>query len=193
MSHVESHPEVAAYLDRLSRAAAELPESRRVELFEQIQSHLHEALEVGADAATVRQELDRLGDPEAIVDEARRDSPGREPMPATDRVDSTRNGAATASLALGIAGLCLFWLVGVGLLLGVLAVVLGAIGMRNANRRPEGGPDGRARTGVVLGVVATLASAAVIAVTMPAGVDTDFEVEPIPDPSFQPVEPSETE
>lgn len=176
MNNVESHPEVAAYLDQLDRVAADLPESRRVELLEQIRAHLDEAIEPGSDSAAVRDELDRLGEPEAIVDEARRDSPARDVTRPTDNVRPAENGMATASFVLGIAGLCLFWLFGVGLVLGVLAVVLGALGMRHAKRLPGEGLRGRARTGLVIGLVATIASAALIAWTMPSSVDVDGDL-----------------
>ena len=193
MNHIGSHPEVEAYLDRLGRVAAELPESRRVELLEQIRAHLDEAIEADADSVAVREELDRLGEPEAIVDEARRDSPAPEPTRPTDNVRPAERGMATASFVLGIGGLCLFWLFGVGLILGVLAVVFGVIGMRNAKHLPGEGRRGRARTGLILGLVATVASAAFIAWTMPSSVDVDRDLEIVPEPSFQPVEPTEGE
>lgn len=107
-----------------------------------------------------------------------------------DRAESAQHWA-TASFVLGIAGLCLFWLVGVGVILGLLAVILGAVAMRSAKR--VGDPVGRAKAGVVLGLIATVASAAVIAVLMPWTVDVESDLEPVPDPRFAPVEPTEGE
>jgi uncharacterized membrane protein len=38
-----------------------------------------------------------------------------------------KNGAGTAALILGIVGLCLFWLWFIGIILGIIAVILGAV------------------------------------------------------------------
>ena len=72
------------------------------------------------------------------------------------------NGAAVASLVLGIAAILTSFVV-IGLLLGVLGLVLGVIGLRRV-RRGEAGRRGMAVTGVVLsvlgivlGVVSTIA------------------------------------
>lgn len=194
MRDVESHPEVAAYMDRLRRAAVELPESRRAELVEEIRAHLEEALPDGAGLVAVREELDRLGDPEAIVDEARDGARPRDAIPAPV-VGQTGNRMATASLVLGIGALCLFWLLGVGLILGMLAVTLGTLGMTRAKQFPGESFRARAKAGLVTGAVATVLSAGVIVLTLPASVDisTELELEPIPDPQVAPVEPSEQE
>ncbi len=47
----------------------------------------------------------------------------QQPMPQNNQ----KNGAGTAALILGIIGLCLFWLWFIGLILGIIAVILGAV------------------------------------------------------------------
>jgi uncharacterized membrane protein len=61
------HPLVTSYLDRLQRQAAALPEFRRVELVEEIRSHLEVSLPEPASESQIRNMLDRLGTPEEIV------------------------------------------------------------------------------------------------------------------------------
>jgi hypothetical protein len=61
------------------------------------------------------------------------------------------NGFATASLVLGIIGLVMFWAVWVPFVLGILAIVFGAIGR---SRAKQGAPNGGLATaGLVLGIV----------------------------------------
>jgi hypothetical protein len=60
------------------------------------------------------------------------------------------SGMATASLVLGIIALVLCWTAFGGLVLGLLAVVLGIVAVRRA-RRGEGGGQGRAVAGLVTG------------------------------------------
>jgi hypothetical protein len=72
----------------------------------------------------------------------------------------TRNGAGTAALVLGVIGLLTSWLI-VGGLLGLIAIVCGAIGIGRYNRR-EATNRGSAISGIVLGVVSFLISAAVV-------------------------------
>ena len=55
---------VAAYLKQLSRAARQLPRSRRNELVDEIAAHIAEAR---AGAAPLRDVIDMLGEPEEIV------------------------------------------------------------------------------------------------------------------------------
>jgi hypothetical protein len=58
---------------------------------------------------------------------------------------------ATASLVLGIIGLVMFWAVWVPFVLGILAIVFGAIGR---SRAKQGAPNGGLATaGLVLGIV----------------------------------------
>lgn len=58
---------ISAYLQRLSRAAADLPEPARAELYEDIRAHLADTLAADSDEATVRDTLDELGSPEEIA------------------------------------------------------------------------------------------------------------------------------
>lgn len=66
---------VEDYLERLRRAAAELPPDQRQELVEGIREHIAAARATGAagDEAAARTMLDRLGDPTDIVAAARED------------------------------------------------------------------------------------------------------------------------
>ncbi len=76
-----------------------------------------------------------------------------------------RNGPGTAALVLGVAGtvaaITCFGVV-VGLPLGILAVVFGAVGWRRA-RRGEATNGGQALSGAILGAAAVLLSIAMIA------------------------------
>jgi HAAS len=61
------HPLAAEYLDRLERAARRLPRGERHELVDEISTHLSEATDPSMSDAAVLSVLDRLGDPESIV------------------------------------------------------------------------------------------------------------------------------
>jgi len=63
------HPVVQDYLHRLDAAAAALPPGRRAELVGEIRAHVAEALAASGrdDEATARGVLDRLGEPQDIV------------------------------------------------------------------------------------------------------------------------------
>jgi uncharacterized membrane protein AbrB (regulator of aidB expression) len=66
------------------------------------------------------------------------------------------NGLATAALVCGIVALVLFWTVWLGLILGVLAVVFGAVGR---SRAAQGAPNkAQATAGLWLGIAALLVS-----------------------------------
>jgi hypothetical protein len=68
MTTTTMHPLAADYLDRLERAARRLPRGERRELVEEIGAHLSEAIEPGMSDAEALTVLERLGDPEEIVD-----------------------------------------------------------------------------------------------------------------------------
>ncbi|MGR8007048.1 DUF4190 domain-containing protein [Streptomyces hypolithicus] len=73
------------------------------------------------------------------------------------------NGLAIAALVLGIAAILLFWTVFGGILLGLLAVILGIIGARKA--RGGRAPHGKMSIiGAVLGALGLIASAVIIAI-----------------------------
>ena len=73
-----------------------------------------------------------------------------------------RNGLGTAALVLGLLALLTCWTVLGGLGLGLLAVVLGALGRGRAKRR-EATNGGMALTGIILGVISILLAGALIA------------------------------
>ncbi len=73
-----------------------------------------------------------------------------------------RNGLGIAALILGIIGLLTFWTVVGGILLGLLAVILGIVGFRRT-RRGQATNSGVSITGIVLGALALVASVVIIA------------------------------
>ena len=89
---------------------------------------------------------------------------------------SGSNGLAIASLVLGIIGLVTFWACGFGALPGLIAVVLGILGMQAANKQPGQPQRGLAIAGVVTGALAVLAGVAVFLLLVTAdddGVNSD--------------------
>lgn len=74
-----------------------------------------------------------------------------------------RNGLGVAALVLGLLALPASATIVFGVLLGLLAVVLGVLG-RGRVRRGEADDGGLALAGIVLGVLAVLASATLAAV-----------------------------
>jgi len=68
MTTATMHPLAADYLDRLEHAARRLPRGERRELLEDISAHLAEATNADMSDAEALSVLDRLGDPEEIVD-----------------------------------------------------------------------------------------------------------------------------
>ena len=72
-------------------------------------------------------------------------------------------GMATAALVLGILALITSWTVIGGVLLGLLAIIVGVIGLRRANRGLALG-RGRAITGIILGALAIVVAGLLIAV-----------------------------
>ncbi len=56
----------------------------------------------------------------------------------------------------GILGLVTFWFCGLGALLGLVAVVLSALGLNAAKKRQDGGGRGLAIGGLVTGILAIL-------------------------------------
>lgn len=72
-----------------------------------------------------------------------------------------RNGMGTAALVLGIIGVALFWTISPPFILGILAVVFGAVGLGRA-KRGVASNRGSAVAGLVLGIVAVLAPLAIL-------------------------------
>ncbi|WP_170177764.1 HAAS signaling domain-containing protein [Thermomonospora umbrina] len=106
------------YLDRLARAAAGLPGSRRAELTAEIREHIEVALAEGPDRdeAAVRTLLDRLGDPEDIAREAGAPAPALGGPPARRSVPAFELVTVLLLLLGGIVLPVLGWVVGVVLL-----------------------------------------------------------------------------
>ncbi len=71
-------------------------------------------------------------------------------------VQAPTNGMATASLVLGILGVVFFWTVWLGLILGALGIIFGALGRGKAK---QGAPNqGLATAGLTLGIIAVVGS-----------------------------------
>jgi hypothetical protein len=71
MTTTSMHPLAEDYLDRLERAARRLPRGERRDLVEEITAHLSEATDPDMSNAEALTVLDRLGDPEEIVEAQR--------------------------------------------------------------------------------------------------------------------------
>jgi hypothetical protein len=86
------------------------------------------------------------------------------PAPVTYGTPATgvRNGMGTAALVLGILAVLLCWSVVGGILLGILAIIFGAVGRGRANRG-EATNKGSATAGIVTGVIGVILSGALIA------------------------------
>lgn len=63
---------------------------------------------------------------------------------------------ATASLILGIISIVLFWTFGFGVLLGILAIIFGVLGSNRARELPGALHAGRAKAGLVTGILGTI-------------------------------------
>ncbi|NBM15306.1 DUF4190 domain-containing protein [Streptomyces sp. GC420] len=72
-----------------------------------------------------------------------------------------QNGYGTAAMVLGIVAVCLFCAYGLGMILGVLAIVFGILGRKRV-RRGEATNPGQAVAGIVLGVVSIVITAVVV-------------------------------
>ena len=68
------------------------------------------------------------------------------------------SGLAIAGFVTGLLGLLFFWFVFLGVPLGLLGIVLGAVAVSQAGR--AGGRTGLAKAGIVLGVLGVVASLA---------------------------------
>jgi len=112
---------VAEYLRRLDAAAWSLPADRRVELVAEIADHIAHARATAevSDEASLRELLDRLGDPADIVAEACADvdavtvPAGPGPVPRTVRPGIALEVSAVALLTVGSIIPFVGWLVGV--------------------------------------------------------------------------------
>jgi hypothetical protein len=66
------------------------------------------------------------------------------------------NGIATAALVVGIVSIPALFVCGIGALSGIVAIVLGAIGVSRANQLPERTGRGQAIGGLVTGALAVV-------------------------------------
>ncbi len=66
------------------------------------------------------------------------------------------NGMATASLVLGILSILTFWAFGLGVLLGILAIIFGVLGGNRAKELPGTPHAGRAKAGLITGILGTI-------------------------------------
>jgi hypothetical protein len=74
-----------------------------------------------------------------------------------------RNGAGIAALVLGILSILLSWLLGLGLLPGVIGLVLGIVGLRRV-RRGRATNRGTALAGLITSILGVLLSLVVVVV-----------------------------
>jgi ABC-type Fe3+-siderophore transport system permease subunit len=72
--------------------------------------------------------------------------------PDTYQQGGTRNGLGTAALVVGIIALLTCWTVIGGIVLGILAIVLGAVG-RGRAKRGEASNEGVALAGLIVGAL----------------------------------------
>ena len=72
------------------------------------------------------------------------------------------NGMAIASLVCGILGLVLFWACFVGVVISIVAVVLGFLGRNKAKQLPGESGSGVALAGIITGGIGVLAGIAML-------------------------------
>lgn len=90
-------------------------------------------------------------------------APSYYPAAATEPVmSSSSNGVSVAALVLGIIGAALSLICGLvfflSVPLGIVAAILGFVGMNQANKQDPPGPKGMAVAGLVLGIIAVVVS-----------------------------------
>lgn len=136
----QQQPLVEQYFAELTHAASRLPRGQRTELLAEIRSHLDDGLTEATSESDIRNMLDALGSPADIVEAA-------EPTPANGAQGST----GRLALGLGILGLILAPTIVIGIVLGMIAVLLGAQAHRSL--RAEAQPTTIATISTVLGFV----------------------------------------
>ena len=80
-------------------------------------------------------------------------------------------GLARWALALGIISILTFWTCGLGVLIGILAVVFGVMARNRARESPDSGYAGPALAGLILGVLGIVGGIAFLAVVVPDFLD----------------------
>jgi hypothetical protein len=111
-------------------------------------------------------------------------SPAAYPVPSGQPGGS--NGLAIGGLVCGIIGLLTFWICGLGALLGVVAVILSAIGLNSAKKRSDGSGRGMAIGGLITGGLAILASIAFVVFFFVIADSTTSELENLDSNEFFP-------
>ena len=99
--------------------------------------------------------------------------PAAPAMPGAPAVPVKTNGLAVASLVLGILSLLLFFTVVPPFILGILAVVFGAIGISRANQGAGG--KGMAVAGLVCGALGVVVAILFIALFVSVANDPDVQ------------------
>jgi len=90
-------------------------------------------------------------------------------QPAPPAPPKPRNGLGVAGLVFGILALLTCWIPIVGLVLGIVAIVLGALG-RSRVKKMQATNGGVALTGLILGVLSTLVNIAITVLAFVFGV-----------------------
>ncbi|WP_066636155.1 hypothetical protein [Serinicoccus hydrothermalis] len=122
MTTGQEHPLAQDYLERLHAETVRLRVDEGRELEAQIREHLTEALPDKPNDASVRQVLDRLGEPALLVDAAGGAPPG--PGRRTEPVDQTSPAREIGALLALVAAAVLFWLPVINILLWVGGLIL---------------------------------------------------------------------
>lgn len=84
------------------------------------------------------------------------------------------NGLAITSMVLGILGILLFWFFGLGVLLGILAVIFGFIARGQIAREGQGG-RGMALAGIITGFVAVGLLVLLVLIGFGLGLSGEFD------------------
>ncbi|MGW8765365.1 HAAS signaling domain-containing protein [Streptomyces sp. NPDC055815] len=123
------HPLVTDYLATIEREASFLPAGRREELLADLREHLAVAVGDEEDPQAVRDALERLGSPSAIVAAARAEepeaaaAPAPAPAPAPAEDPQPRSRTVTTAVLLGVSGVATV----VSPFAGLVALVVGLV------------------------------------------------------------------
>jgi hypothetical protein len=140
------HPLVRDYLDQVDAALADVPHQQAIEIREQIAAHIEDALPDDADDPQVIELLQRIGSPEEIAAEARREgAPSGE-----NRLEGPIQGASRGSHRAR----------GWPLIVGAAVVCISAAALGVSLTRGSGTPSRAPSTALVPNVVGTRVAAA---------------------------------
>lgn len=151
-------PVIDAYLDELDAATAHLPSDERHEIRTSIADHISDRLSTRPHITDedAREVLRELGPVSAIVPADASLPHGIGSSTTAGTSESTRGSRGLIAGVLGILALVLFPLVPIGILLGVVAVVLGFLSRRGGER------GAWPVVGIVLGALAIVLPAVVL-------------------------------